>query len=323
MDSEYGGYLPLELDSRNEYYSTNTEYEVRKYNSGRCAIYQAVKDSGASRVWLPVYLCDTVYNFLKRKNVPVEFYNIGHDFLPENICTKDTDIVVWTTYFGAINKNQLQKTVRRYHNLIIDNTQGFYIPPQRNVYNVYSCRKFFGVPDGSYLISDTFNTPEEKLSHSNSVTTLQYLIDSIETSTNEAYAESLANEGRITAEDVMAMSHFTERVLASVDYDKNQKIRLGNYSVYNTLLGEINELKIPKTEYAPMIYPLLVKSDNLRHELVVKKIYVPQWWKAVIDDNRSNEWERYLSKYLIPLPIDQRYDKQDMEYIAKTVLNFL
>ena len=67
MDSEYGGYLPLELDSRNEYYSTNTEYEVRKYNSGRCAIYQAVKDSGASRVWLPVYLCDTVYNFLKRK----------------------------------------------------------------------------------------------------------------------------------------------------------------------------------------------------------------------------------------------------------------
>ena len=260
---------------------------------------------------------------LQRKNVPVEFYNIGHDFLPENICTKDTDIVVWTTYFGAINKNQLQKTVRRYHNLIIDNTQGFYIPPQRNVYNVYSCRKFFGVPDGSYLISDTFNTPEEKLSHSNSVTTLQYLIDSIETSTNEAYAESLANEGRITAEDVMAMSHFTERVLASVDYDKNQKIRLGNYSVYNTLLGEINELKIPKTEYAPMIYPLLVKSDNLRHELVVKKIYVPQWWKAVIDDNRSNEWERYLSKYLIPLPIDQRYDKQDMEYIAKTVLNFL
>ena len=323
MDSEYGGYLPLELDSRNEYYSTNTEYEVRKYNSGRCAIYQAVKDSGASRVWLPVYLCDTVYNFLKRKNVPVEFYNIGHDFLPENICTKDTDIVVWTTYFGAINKNQLQKTVRRYHNLIIDNTQGFYIPPQRNVYNVYSCRKFFGVPDGSYLISNSFKNPDEKLPYSDSIKTLRYLVDSIETSTNEAYAESLENEDRITNEDVMAMSRFTERVLTSVDYEKNQKTRLENYSVYNSILGSINEFKISNPEYAPMTYPLLVKSEGLRYGLVSKKIYVPQWWKAVISDPRSNKWEKYLSQYLIPLPIDQRYEKQDIEYVAQSVLNLL
>jgi len=321
MDREYGGYLPLELDRRKEYYLKNADYEVRKYNSGRCAIYQAVKDSLASRVWLPIYLCDTVSNFLERKNVTVEFYNIDQDFLPVNIELNDEDIVVWTTYFGMASKNKIERIIKKYPHLIIDNTQSFFLPPQKNVYNVYSCRKFFGVPDGSYLISDTFKKSDEKLPKSNSVKTLQYLVDSIESSTNGAYAESLENEERITGEDVMAMSHFTERVLSSVDYGQNQRVRLDNFEVYNSMLGGVNELKFSNPENAPMIYPLLVKSEGLRHELVAKKIYVPQWWKKVIDDSRSNDWERYLSKYLIPLPIDQRYCKEDMEYISGLVLN--
>ena len=38
--------------------------------------------------------------------------------------------------------------------LIIDNTQAFYEPPRKGAYNVYSCRKFFGVSDGAYLIKE-------------------------------------------------------------------------------------------------------------------------------------------------------------------------
>lgn len=323
MEKEYGGYLPLELEKRNEYYRTNTDYEVRKYNSGRCAIYKAVKDSHATRVWLPVYLCNTVSDFLLKKAMSVEYYNIGHDFLPENIQFEQDDIVVWTTYFGVENYKQITEVIGRYQNLVIDNTQSFYIPPQKNVYNVYSCRKFFGVPDGSYLISNSFSSPDEKLPYSDSKSTARYLVDSIETSTNEAYSESLENEDRITNEDVMAMSHFTERILASIDYEKNQQVRLKNYSVYNSILGELNEIKVSKPEYAPMIYPLLVKSDSLRSELVSRRVYIPQWWKAVIEDYRSNEWERYLSRYVIPLPIDQRYNPSDMEYISKLITTIL
>ena len=111
MDREYGGYLPLELDRRKEYYCQNVDYAVRKYNSGRCAIYQAVKDSLASRVWLPIYLCDTVSNFLERKNVTVEYYNIDRDFLPKNIELEDEDIVVWTTYFGVTSDKKAKQIV--------------------------------------------------------------------------------------------------------------------------------------------------------------------------------------------------------------------
>lgn len=329
---EYGGYLPLELEKRQEYYVTTDYYEVRRYNSGRAAIYQAVVDSGATRVWLPVYLCDTVLNFLARKNVRVELYNIDKSFLPSvaevdnRIHFCDGDIVVWTTYYGINTKESVHTVLKRYPNLIIDNTQSFFLPPQEGAYNIYSCRKFFGVPDGSYLIKGKFHKEDKKLSASNSEGTCRYLIDSIETSTNGAYRESIDNESRITAEDVMAMSKFTSRVMESVDYEKNIKIRLENYKVYAELLGNINELNssdsinIEAPNYAPMVYPLLLKNNELRRKLVSNSIYVPQWWKKVQEDDLSNQWERYISEYLLPLPIDQRYDKEDMKYIANFIL---
>lgn len=330
---EYGGYLPLELEKRQEYYTTTDKYEVRRYNSGRAAIYEAVVDSGARRVWLPVYLCDTVYNFLARKNVEVEFYNIDESFLPglededHTIDFQDGDIVVWTTYYGINTIESVHDIVGRYSNIIIDNTQSFFLPPQAGVYNVYSCRKFFGVSDGSYLIKDNFNKEYEQFPASNSETTLAYLIDSIETSTNGAYRESIDNESRITSEDVMSMSKFTRRVMESVDYQKNVNKRFENFNVYADLLGEKNELKNSGTinvnhpEFAPMVYPLLIKNDELRRKLISNHIYVPQWWKKVEEDSMSNQWEKYLSEYLFPLPIDQRYDKEDMGFIADFVLD--
>lgn len=317
---EYGGYLPLELNLSDEFYKTNCNFEVRRYNSGRGAIYQAVADSGAKRVWLPIYLCDTVQNYLHNKGIIIEFYNIDEQFMPEDINEKEDDIVVWPSYFGTVSIEKIRIVVSKYANLIIDNTQGFYVPPQEGCYNIYSCRKFFGVPDGAYLITNRFNKKYIKLGCSNSISTMKYLLDAIETSTNNAYKESLKNEERIAAEDVSGMSKVTIRILKSIDYGMVSKIRLENYSIYNEKLHKYNELQMYCPEYGPMVYPFLFKSERLRDYLVENKVYVPQWWKAVIENVSANSWERYLSRYLIPLPIDQRYDMNDIEYIANMVM---
>lgn len=39
-------------------------------------------------------------------------------------------------------------------NLIVDNVQVFYTPPIKGLDTIYTCRKFFGVPDGAYLYTD-------------------------------------------------------------------------------------------------------------------------------------------------------------------------
>ena len=68
----------------------------------------------------------------------------------------EKDCVLIVNYFGLMDKN-IQKFIESYNNIniIIDNTQAFFSNPvwKDKVYNVYSCRKFIGVPDGGYLIS--------------------------------------------------------------------------------------------------------------------------------------------------------------------------
>ena len=70
-----------------------------------------------------------------------------------------------------------------------------------------------------------------------------------------------------------------------------------------------------------MVYPLLVEDDQLRHVLIENKIYISQWWKWVLSNNNSNDFEKKLSKYLLPLPIDQRYDLKDMEMVAAIIID--
>ncbi len=71
-----------------------------------------------------------------------------------------------------------------------------------------------------------------------------------------------------------------------------------------------------------MVYPMLIEHEDLRAYLVSKKIYVPHWWKDVLSRVESNSFEHYLSTYLLALPIDQRYDLEDMDYIVGHIKAF-
>lgn len=46
----------------------------------------------------------------------------------------------------------------KYSNLIVDNVQAFYTPPIKGLDTIYTCRKFFGVPDEAYLYTDCILT---------------------------------------------------------------------------------------------------------------------------------------------------------------------
>lgn len=62
---EVGSFIELQLPKGREFYS-KTE-NMARLNSGRSAIFHAVKTWGCNTVWLPYYECDTVRDFLKKK----------------------------------------------------------------------------------------------------------------------------------------------------------------------------------------------------------------------------------------------------------------
>lgn len=315
MSDEYGGYLPLELRSGSEYYSSD---EVIRLNSARAAVRYAVKDSLAKVVWLPYYLCNTVYDALKNDNVVIKFYNIDKNFFPTIDFPKE-DLILWPNYFGIMNQEIIFQLHEQHINIIFDNTQAFYSKPMMDCYNVYSCRKFFGVCDGAYLIKDSvrkIDLPQDK-----SYLRATHLLRSIDEDTNSAYIDHLQNENAIGYE-VYEMSKLTSRILESIDYSRIRQKRLENYQCLHSILGGYNQLLVPKTADA-VAYPFFYKNEVLRINLIQKNIYVPQWWKCVIENEHSSKWEKELSQYLLPLPIDQRYGINDMNNLASIIVDLL
>ena len=83
----------------------------------------------------------------------------------------------------------------------------------------------------------------------------------------------------------------------------------------------------------PFVYPLLVDNgEELKKKLISNRIYVATYWPVVLEKEYwknelgvegPSDWEVYLAKNLVPLPIDQRYDLSDMEYLLKHVMKAL
>ena len=63
--------------------------------------------------------------------------------------------------------------------------------------------------------------------------------------------------------------------------------------------------------------------DDVKLKLIEEKIYVPTLWPGVLDFNNLTQFERNLVDNLVLLPIDQRYDIEDMEYIVKVVMKHI
>lgn len=148
---------------------------------------------------------------------------------------------------------------------------------------------------------------------------LRHLMGRLETSASEFYSAYQANEELLTEAPLLQMSLGTQNILKGIDYSFVEETRTQNYAYLNEKLKNMNELelKIVKGAYA---YPLLVsKGKILRKELQKRKIYIPVLWPNV-RENFGFRKEAVLSENILPIPCDQRYGKEDMEYLVKTIV---
>ena len=94
-----------------------------------------------------------------------------------------------------------------------------------------------------------------------------------------------------------------------------------NYATLHAALEEINHLQLPEAPaYAPMCYPLVSGIPGLRDTLIDAGIALPLYWPEVIDTTEAGSTENRLARRLLPLPLDQRYTKTDMEQLIRLIL---
>lgn len=328
IQKEYGGYLCLEKGDR-EYYKNTNEYSVRRYNAARYAIIEAIRDCGAKSVSVPNYMCPSVFDALDKYNIEYVKYSISGDFIVPTENVKSADVIIVTNYFGIFSPIFFDGVIKTFGNVIFDNTQAFFSAPvlKDGVYNVYSPRKFVGVADGAYLITTRFCKAEGNLPEDRSAKRSSFLLNAAEMGTDANYELSLAAEREISSSGIMKMSAVTQYILSNIGYQRTKQIRKENFAEVHSALGEYNELKelcdiaLSDDEICPMVYPLLLNSDynKTREELLRNRIYIPQWWKAVLENNESSAFEKHLSVNLYPLPVDQRYTCDDMQKICGVI----
>ncbi len=72
------------------------------------------------------------------------------------------------------------------------------------------------------------------------------------------------------------------------------------------------------------MYPLYIEKGNfVRANLLQDRIYIPTLWPEVVQRCRENEIAYDMAQNILPLPVDQRYDVQTMEYIANKIMEML
>ena len=304
---EIGGYFELELNKGEELYSN-----AIRLNSARNCLRYLVRRKNIKKIQIPAYTCPVVWEVLEAEGCDIIYYEINEDMLPSSELDRSL-YVLYTNYFGTCSK-QIEHMRKKYKKLIIDNAQAFFEHDDKGIDAFNSSRKFFGVPDGGYLFTDLDYSDE--LEGDYSYNRAEHLLKRIDKSASEAYDSYRYNEDIIDGEDIKLMSKLTRKLLSSISYENCKKIRISNFKYLHSCFKNINCFKIKDEDNPAMIYPLLLKDmhikDDLKSRLINDNIYIATYWIGQKDRGYGDR----LEKYLIPLPIDQRYSIEEMEYMA-------
>ncbi|MGN0357697.1 MAG: hypothetical protein ACI4E0_07820 [Blautia sp.] len=309
MTKEIGGYLELD-----RYHLPMLHEDAIALNSGRNCLAYLIQKKGIKRIWIPKFLCASVSDVCRREGCEVCYYSIGIDFTP--VLAPTDDWVYLVNYYGQVNNDRIREHKNQYPNLIVDNVQAYYQPPVEGIDTIYTCRKYFGVSDGAFLYTDA---ELEELEQDESFERVKFLLGRFERNASEFYSDFVSKEEEFSNFPVRRMSKLTYNLLHGIDYEMVKNRRTENFSYLHTNLKDMNELNLSILDGAYM-YPLYIENGfEIRKKLQAKKIYVPTLWPDVFSLCGENELEYSMAKNILPIPVDQRYDIENMEYIVDSI----
>lgn len=242
--------------------------EIIKLNLARNCLKYICKAYGINKILLPYYTCPVVWNSLREENCEVKFYHIDKDFLPTEKF-EENDFILYTNYFG-INSKNCKKLAKKYPNIIIDNSQGFFSEPL-GLASFNSLRKFFNVQNGAYLFT---SKQLEQV----------FEADKIElqpVSMQEDYEKFLKNELFLDAQkQIKTISPKVEKMMNDIDFEAESIKRVRIFKQYEKVLKNFNNIQLDLISGdIPYCYPFSPNSEIIKRKLWSKNLVLLQLWK--------------------------------------------
>ena len=319
MQDMMGGFFGLELPDFNNFpYQEGPQCAY--VSSGRAALACLLENMPVPAcLWVPDFLCDTMLQAPVRLGIPVRRYECTEQLAPVLPEAGEQDVVMLVDYFGLTGEAVATAARQLPGRCIVDATTALYCPPLPGVPTVYSPRKFAGLADGG-IAHAPFPLNKIPQAGATSAATSLHLLERLENGAEAALSASEAAEAALNAPP-QRMSRLTRRLLRSIDFAKAARQRLENYATLHQALAPLNRLNLPAApSHAPMCYPLLSGIPDLRDTLIDAGIALPLYWSEVIDHTDATQPANHLARRLLPLPLDQRYSKSDMERLISLIL---
>ena len=309
-----GGYFSLELPKGTEYHKN-----AIRLNTGRNCLEYILRARGYKKVYIPYYICEVILEPFGKLGVSYEFYHIDINLeICDDFSLTGDEALLYTNYFGLKQRYVEHLAEKIGKRLIVDNTQAFYAKPIDGIDTFYTCRKFFGVPDGAYLYTD--NMLEDDFEQDKSYDRFTHLIKRIDISAEEGFADFRKNDDELDYLPIRMMSRLTQRMMQGIDYDAIANHRRENFKNLHAALNSSNDLNIELADDAvPMVYPYLTSVEGLRERLIENKVFVARYWPNVLEWTLKDNLENLLAFQMQPLPIDQRYNGKDINRIIEII----
>lgn len=324
MTKEIGGYMELEHFRGEEKYG-----DLYKFNLGRTAFVWLLKNIPHDRVFIPEYICDSVPVSAEKAGYKVVRYRLDEELKPvwgEEGAPSDNDILYLVSYYGQLTEEQIRAYHVDYPVLIVDNAQAFYDAPVREpgINTIYTARKYFGLSDGAYVATNAPGAAEDyvRLDTDCSGSRMKHLSGRFERNARDYYSDMLAVSSTFSDAKPMKMSPLTENFLSAIDYNYVQKKRQENYLTLSVHLSNSNPFTHSMPS-CPFAYPFYHENGiELRKYLASQNIFVPTNWSYILKAMPADSLEYKWSADILPLPVDQRYGREEMEIIANAIKSF-
>ena len=277
----------------------------------------------AKRIFVPYYTCEAVIEPLKRLPIEYVFYHINEQLeIADELSLGEGDYLIANNYFGIKDAYIAELADKYADKLIVDNAQAFFAPVLPNIKAAYSTRKYVGVADGGFAVGVSAE-PALDYEFDNSSEHDSHLFIRKEKCAEAGFKDYQANESKLDNQPIRRMAPQTQYILAHIDYDAVIKKRKQNYLCLSEALGEMNLLQLPPIDSftCPMVYPFMTNNETLRAGLIENKVFVARYWPNILEWCNNKDIEYKLATCIIPLPIDQRYTKDDMSKIICMINN--
>ena len=355
MKKEVGSIFPL-ADS----VIKRAESEPAQYTDDRiyyslcrealCDIAHALCET-TKTVLIPVYTCQTVITPFEEAGWQCKYYSIRRDLRIDTsnlliaVEKYHPSLVIAHPYFGMDLNDEEMKTLTAIKEqgiaIVLDLTQCLFSTKQYSFasFVVASYRKWMPIPDGGYLKNLTDNVKIIQLDAENDEFTdrelaAMYLrgqyFDNGEQRTKAISIRLSKSADHLVDSNIVPhrMSQVAYNLMQNENLELNQQHRFENYTYLYQYIRESDKITkvckdIDAVTTAPLYFTIYVKDRRaLQRQLAQESIYAPVIWPVEDERMLLNDEVNYIYDHILAIPIDQRYDEDDMQRAVEIINNY-